>query len=80
MFVVLCGVWQWRQLKPHEPYFVPTSWLECVLSAWQSRHSSEELSRTSRLPSPLPAALTVMTTGVDVDVWRAALVTWTLSV
>src|SRR5512133_612669 len=54
MLRVRCGWWQSRQTVAHAPYFVLVVSDECALiPPWQSEQSWLELSRTSRLPSPL---------------------------
>src|SRR6266498_1114482 len=66
MLLVRWGVWQSRQVVDQEPYLASLmAWLECGLRTWQSTQSWFELSRTSRLPSPVPGLLTAMTTAAE---------------
>ncbi len=68
MFRVPCGVWQSRHVVDQAPYLVPSASEPCVGRAWQSAQSWLDLSRTRRLPSPLPDAATTTETGSDVTV------------
>src|SRR5690349_7904857 len=68
VFLLPWGAWQSRQPTDQVPYLRLVVWEEWVRRLWQSVQSWSELSRTRRLPSPEPAALTTTFTGRD---WTA---------